>query len=328
MAPTHIPAAQAGDSIQDTFLVLDVDTRTLDSGDPYTFLTLGNQSGQLTTEPFWPARQNEVAGMRKGHPVQVVGEIQLYRKKKQIKVTSIRVLPDDAVELSALLPSVGAVDRYWQKIDGWRNEIVKPRLKKVLSLFFEDDEFRMAFERCPASTRGHHAQLGGLLKHTTEVAVIARAVARSCGADLDLVLAGVLLHDIGKLESYSWHGAFDFTVPGSLVGHVVLGALMLDRRLDEEAEPPCTEAERQVLLHLILSHHGKLEYGSPISPMTLEAEVLHWADNASAKTTSVADTLGDNENFPEGPVSKPQWSLDHRRVCRTNCSWGVEGAES
>ena len=328
MPPTHIAAAKAGDSVQDTFLVLEVDTRTLDSGDPYTFLKLGNSTGELLTEPFWPARQNEITGIRKGHPVQVVGEIQLYRKKKQIKVTSIRVLPEDGVELSALLPSVGPVDRYWQKIDGWRNEVVKPRLQNVLALFFEDDEFRMAFERCPASTHGHHAQLGGLLKHTTEVAVIARAVARSCGADLDLVLAGVLLHDIGKLESYAWHGAFDFTAAGSLVGHVALGGLMLDRRLDEEAEPPCTEKERLVLLHLILSHHGRLEYGSPVTPMTLEAEVLHWADNASAKTTSVADALGDDENFVDGPVSKPQWSLDRRRVYRTNCGWGVDGAGS
>ena len=325
MTPTNLPTTQVGDSIQDTFLVLEIDTRTLDSGDPYTLLTLGNKSGEVATEPFWPTRQKEVAGIRKGHPVQVVGEIQMYRKKKQLKVSSIRVLPEGAVELADLLPSVGPVDRYWEKIDGWLSEISKPRLKKVLSLFFDDEEFRMAYERCPASTRGHHAQLGGLLKHTVEVAVIARAVARSCGADLDLVFAGVLLHDIGKLESYSWHGAFDFTVAGSLVGHVALGALMLDRRLDEEEEPPCTEEERQVLLHLILAHHGKLEYGSPITPMTLEAEVLHWADNASAKTASVADTFADDENFPNGPVSKPQWALDHRRVCRTRCDWGAKG---
>lgn len=325
MPTIDIPNTRVGDSVQDTFLVLEVDTRTLDSGDPYTLLTLGNKSGEIATEPFWPTRQNEVTGIRKGHPVQVVGEVQQYRKRKQLKVSSIRVLPEDAVELTALLPSVGPVDRYWETIDGWRREITKPRLKKVLELFFDDDEFRMAYERCPASTRGHHAQLGGLLKHTTEVAAIARAVARSCGADLDLVFAGVLLHDIGKLESYTWHGAFDFTVAGSLVGHVALGALMLDRRLDEEEEPPCTEAERQVLLHMILSHHGKLEFGSPVTPMTLEAEVLHWADNASAKTASVGDALASDENFPDGPISKPQWTLDHRRVCRTSCDWGSKG---
>jgi len=282
MTPTNLPNARPGDSIQDTFIVLDVDNRTLDSGDPYTLLTLGNSSGEMATEPFWPGRQKEVAGIRKGHPVQVVGEVHLYRKKKQLKVTSIRLLPEDSVELSALLPSVGPVDRYWKTLDAWREEIEKPRLKKALSLFFDDDEFRMAYERCPASPRGHHAQLGGLLKHTAEVAAIARAIARSCGADMDLVLAGVLLHDIGKLESYSWHGTFDFTPAGSLVGHVALGALMVDRRLDEEENPPCTEEERQLLLHLILSHHGRLEYGSPKEPMLPEAFAVYHADDYSS----------------------------------------------
>jgi len=172
---------------------------------------------------------------------------------------------------------------------------------------------------------GHHAALGGLLKHTTEVAAIARTIARACGADQDLVLAGVLLHDIGKLEAYSWRGGFAYTELGSLVGHVVLGALMLDRRLDEEPEPPCTDPERNILLHLILSHHGRLEWGSPVLPMTLEAEVLHWADNASAKTASVADALRDAENFPQGQVSTPQRSLDFRRLYRGASDWGAPG---
>jgi len=103
---------------------------------------------------------------------------------------------------------------------------------------------------------------------------------------------------------------------------------MLDRRLDEEEEPPCTNEEREVLLHLILSHHGKLEFGSPVSPMTLEAEVLHWADNASAKTASMADLLTDPGNFPEGPVSKPNWQLDRRRVYRQGCDWGSVDPEA
>ncbi|UCG88617.1 MAG: hypothetical protein JSW71_08785, partial [Gemmatimonadota bacterium] len=122
---------------------------------------------------------------------------------------------------------------------------------------------------------------------------------------------------------YSWSGVFDYTVAGSLLGHVVLGALMFERRLNEEKEQPCTEEERQVLLHLILSHHGKLEFGSPVTPMTLEAEALHWADNASAKTASLADVLSDPDSFSEGPVSRPNWQLDRRRVYRHGCDWGL-----
>jgi 3'-5' exoribonuclease len=110
---------------------------------------------------------------------------------------------------------------------------------------------------------------------------------------------------------------------GRLLGHVVLGALMLDRRLDEEDDPPCTAEERELLLHLVLSHHGQLQFGSPVTPMTLEAEVLHWADNASAKTASFAEALADQSNFPSGDVSTPQWALERRRVYRGTSDWGA-----
>ncbi len=322
MPQTDIPNLKPAQRIQDAFLVLDVELRTLETGEPFTILRLGNSTGEIATEPFWPTRQDEVAGVKKGHAVHVVGEVGVYRQKKQVRVSSIRVLPTDALDLTALLPTVGPVDRYWDTIDGWRRSIVKPRLTAVLDLFFEEDEFRGRFELCPASVRGHHAQLGGLLKHTTEVAAIARAISRASGADQDVVLAGVLLHDIGKLDAYSWDGAFDYTVAGSLLGHVVLGSLMFDQRVRVEAELPCTEEEKWVLLHMILSHHGQLEYGSPVQPMTLEAEVLHWADNASAKSASVADAIRDADNFPEGSISRPQWALDRRRVYRHACDWG------
>jgi 3'-5' exoribonuclease len=322
MPPTDIPSLKPAQRVQDAFLVLDVELRTLETGEAFTILRLGNSTGEIATEPFWPTRQDEVAGVKKGHPVHVVGEVGTYRQKKQVRVSSIRVLPKDTLDLTAFLPTVGPVGRYWDTIDGWRRSIVKPRLTGVLDLFFDDDKFRHRFELCPASIRGHHAQLGGLLKHTTEVAAIARAISRTSGADHDVVLAGVLLHDIGKLEAYSWDGAFDYTIAGSLLGHVVLGSLMLDQRLRLEAKPPCTEEEKWLLVHMILSHHGRLEYGSPVQPMTLEAEVLHWADNASAKSASVADAIRDADNFLEGSISRPQWTLDRRRVYRHGCDWG------
>jgi 3'-5' exoribonuclease len=325
--PIHIPSLAVGSRIQDVFLVLEVSARTLPNGDPFTVLTLGNSTGRIPTEPFWLERQGEIAGLRAGHAVQIVGEVGTYKDRKQVKATSVRQVPKETVDLTALLPSVGAVDRYWETIDGWRREIAKPRLRAVVELFYGEDEFRRRYEQCPAAVKGHHAALGGLLKHTTEVAAIARTIARACGADQELVLAGALLHDIGKLEAYRWDGIFEYTEVGRLLGHVVLGALMLDRRLAEEAEPPCGDLERDILLHLVLAHHGKLEFGSPVAPMTLEAEVLHWADNASAKTASVADVLRDDGSFPEGAVSLPQWSLDRRRVFRGTSDWGAPEKE-
>lgn len=320
--PLHIPSLALGTRIDADFLLHTVETRTLASGDPFTILTLGNASGSIDTEPFWRERQDQVAGLQRGHVVHVVGEVASYRERRQLKVISIRDIPKDGVDVRALLPSVGAVDRYWDTLDKMRREITKPRLRAVLDLFYEEDKFRQRYEQCPAAISGHHAAIGGLLKHTTEVAAIARTIARACGADQELVVAGALLHDIGKLESYRWDGLFEFTDEGRIVDHVVLGALMLDRRLAEEEEAPCTSLERDLLLHLIISHHGKREFGSPVPPMTLEAEVLHWADNASAKTASMADALRDDSNFPEGLVSTPQWTLDKRRAFRGESDWG------
>jgi 3'-5' exoribonuclease len=207
---------------------------------------------------------------------------------------------------------------WWRKVDEWRAELPDGSWRRALALFYEDADFRARYECCPASLSNHHAALGGLLKHTVEVGLIGRQIAKTCGARSDVLLAGVLLHDIGKLEAYRWDGLFEMTEAGSLLGHVVLGALMLDRRLDEEEEPVVSEEERRLLQHLVLSHHGELEFGSPVRPMTLEAEVLHYADQASAGTANLAAALKEAANFGEGEsVSKPIWTLDRRRVYRS-----------
>jgi 3'-5' exoribonuclease len=327
-SPTDLSSLPFGSRVQDTLLVLDSASHSTDDGQPFTILTLGNSRGEIATAPFWLAQQDQVAGIRRGHVVQVIGDVVPYRERRQLKVVSLRLLPPGAADARSLLPSVGPVGRYWETLDQWRRALQKPRLAGVTELFFGDDEFRARFEACPASIRGHHAQLGGLLKHTVEVAAIGRTVARVCGADLELVVAGALLHDIGKVESYRWDAAFEYTDAGALVGHVVLGALMLDRRMRSANGMPCTEAERELLIHLVLSHHGTPELGSPVRPMTLEAEVLHWADNASAKTAHLADALRDARQFTPAPVSGPLPGLDRRRLYLGSSDWGRDDPES
>ena len=321
--PTDLPGLSAGQRIQDPLLILEVERRGGDT--PHTILTFGNASGRLPSAPFWQEDQPKIAGLAPGDVAQVIGEIALYRGHRQLKVTSLRPLPKGAVDLGQLVPSIGDPAPYWKTLDGWRAEIVRPRLAATLELFYADDDFRLRYEACPASLAGHHAVLGGLLKHTAEVATIARAIARVCRAEQDLVLAGVLLHDIGKLESYGWEGGlFTMSEAGTLHGHVVLGALMLDRAVRAAHPMPCTEQELAILQHLVLSHHGRLEYGAAVAPMTLEAEVLHYADNASAKTASMADALADEGNFEgESLVSaRTLWQLDRRRAYRGRSDWG------
>jgi 3'-5' exoribonuclease len=322
-----LPALRPGDRVQDPLLVREVQEKAYEGG-RFTILTLGNATGTIESAPVWQDARALIEGIRPRHVVQVIGQVGEYGGRRQLELTSLRLLPDGAADLGQLLPSVGDPAPYWEKLDGWRREIRKPRLAAVLALFYDDDDFRRGYERCPASVNGHHAAVGGLLKHTVEVGFIGRAIAKVAGADADLVLAGVLLHDMGKLESYRWDGVFEHTDVGHLLGHVVLGALMLERRLADAHPAPCTAAERDLLLHLILSHHGRREFGSPVPPLTLEAEVLHWADNASAKTASMAEALRDSEAFGDALVARHRvWTLEQRRPYRGVSDWGAETAE-
>jgi len=323
MSQPVLPDLPVGARVQDPFLIMEVEARGGDN--PHPVFTLGNATGRIQTAPFWSSDATRIAGIGKGNVVQVIGTGGSYRDRGQLAVESIRVLPHGEVDWRGLMPSVGDVGRYWQAVDRWRERIRGPRLAATLGLFYDDDDFRRCYGECPASIAGHHAALGGLLKHTCEVAHIALETAKLFAhADPDLVLAGVLLHDIGKLESYRWDGAFEVTVPGSVLGHVVLGALMLDRRVRQSPSPPCTPDELLELQHLVLSHHGKLEFGAPITPMTLEAEILHYADNASAKAASMDDALQDPENFAGGGAvsSRAIWQIDRRRAWRSRSDWG------
>jgi 3'-5' exoribonuclease len=316
-SPLSLPDLAVGAHVEETLLVWEVEQRTQADGSPFVILTLANSSGRVKTAPFWSSDIHKVEGIEKGAVVSIVGDLGMYRTDRQLKVASLRPVPREMVDWARLLPSVGDVTPWWKKVEEWRGEMADGPYRRAIALCYDDPDFRARYERCPGSLNNHHAELGGLLKHTVEVGVIARQIAKTCGATWDLVLAGVLLHDIGKLEAYRWDGPFEMTEAGSLIGHVALGSLMLDRRLDETDEPVVTEGERLLLQHLILSHHGELQFGSPVRPMTLEAEVLHFADSASASTANVAAALKESANFEGGDsVSKPIWSLDRRRVYR------------
>ncbi len=310
--PLDLKALAVGARVQDTLLVWEVETKTQTDGSPFVILHLSNASGRLPTAPFWSSDLHKVQGLARGDAVRVTADVSDYRGTRQLRVVAIDPVPRASVDLARLVPSIGAVAPWWKKIDDWRREMREGPWKRAVDLCYDDPDFRRAYEQCPASTGNHHAALGGLLKHTVEVGVIAKTIAKTCAADWDLVLAGVLLHDIGKLEAYRWEGVFEMTEPGYLVGHVVQGALMLDGRLDA-LDPPLDAREAWLLLHLVLSHHGELAFGSPVRPMIVEAEVLHAADHASATTTNMADAIRDDANFGDGDVvSKRIWTLERK----------------
>ncbi|MEX2180562.1 MAG: HD domain-containing protein [Gemmatimonadaceae bacterium] len=324
MAPLNIPQLTVGDRVQHELLVREREDKATKAGDPFIVLKLGNATGQLSAN-VWKEDVPQVQGVRPGQIVQVIGTVELYQGRKQLKLTSPpRVVPTAAATMDDFLPRISeSVEELWSRVDAWRAELTGP-LRAALDLFFADDVFRERFARAPGATRGHHAQIGGLLLHCCEVANIARTAVRTMRGDVALVTAGALLHDIGKVEAYAvLLNGFENTPQGHLLGHIVLGSLMLEERLRTLPAHTLAESQRLELHHFIQSHHGVLEFGAAVRPMTLEAEILHFADQMSAKGNDFNEAVEDPEMFPADDVEfsvKRNWRLE-RRIWRRPHGW-------
>jgi 3'-5' exoribonuclease len=313
-----------GARVDAPFLIREIQHR---GGDyPHTILLVGNASGTLPSAPIWASDRHRLEGLVQGQPVRLRGSIGLWRERPQLIIDSLEILPSTPAIWGQLLPTAGDPAPYWRIIDTQRARIQSQHLQSLLAIFFDDNDFRDRFSQCPGSLSGHHGKIGGLLQHTCEVAHFSRTLAETVSrTEPELLVTAALLHDIGKLQAYRWDGAFVMTTTGRSIGHVVLGALMLDRAVHAAPEPPCAPEELELLLHLLLSHHGQLVHGAPVTPMTLEAELLHLADQCSARGTSMRDALDDDSLFPDGgEISTPVWQLDRRRVWRRECAWGRE----
>ncbi len=329
MSRFDLRSAAVGARVQHEFLVRDRADKTAKTGAPFAVLTLANSSGSIDTAPIWSEQLSWCEGAEKGKVVQVIGDIDQFgsdgNKRRQLRLTApLRVLPPDQFNPADFLPQIDLdTERLWDAFDKLRTGISSPMVRAAVDLFFADDAFRVQFERTPGSVNGHHAQVGGLLLHVFEVTKIAKTIATTVRkANADLAVAGAMLHDIGKVEAYSTSAeGFAHTSTGILLGHVTLGALMFDRKLIASGLA-LTTAQRDELLHFILSHHGSLEFGSPVQPMTVEAEIVHWADEASAKATDMVDEFGDPDLFPPGSdaelSAKRSWRLGRRLWRRPN----------
>lgn len=324
MTPLDIPRLLPGERIQHELMVREREDKTTKTGDPFVVFKLGNATGQLSTN-VWKEEVPHVQGIRPGQIVQVIGQVELYQGRRQLKLTSPpRVVAQGAANMDDFLPRIAvSIVELWSRVDAWRAELRGAR-RTAIDLFFGDDEFRERFARAPGATRGHHAQVGGLLLHTCEVANIARASAQTMRGDVGLVTVGALLHDVGKVEAYSVDvGGFENTQAGHLIGHIVLGSLMLEDRLRTLPPGTLSESQRLELHHFIQSHHGIPEYGAAVRPMTLEAEILHFADQSSAKGNDFTEAVQDPELFPSEDAefsSKRSWRLE-RRIWRRSHAW-------
>ncbi len=295
-----------GDQIAESYLLIKSQINTARNGKAYGALTLGDRSGQVEAK-LWDNADDLLRPLQAGQVVRVSGRVDSYQGRAQLVLDHIAV--DDSAAPGDFLPaSPKDPAELWKLIDQARAKVKNKFLKKLLKAFFDDPAFREEFGQAPAAKAAHHAYVHGLLEHTASVASLASAIAGQYpDMDADLLITGALLHDIGKTKELTLGPPMDFTDAGRLEGHIVIGVRMLDERLAKIKDMPLAATE--MLRHLILSHHGALEFGSPVKPMTAEAFALNMVDDLDAKLAMIGQAAGEVDG--EG-----NWSKFHRLLER------------
>lgn len=277
--------------IESYFAVSEKSLKLATSGDKYIAFKLSDRTGAITVTCGFGDRVDEINdAISVGQIVKVKGIVQEYKGKYNIFINvseggNIEPCPETEYELSDFI-RVSEKDRdtLMKEILETISNLQNP-YQKILNAFFEDSSFKKEFYECPSAQTVHHSYIGGLLEHTADVLTICKSVCKVYPElDRDLLLAGAILHDIGKLKSYKYDQlTIELTEDLRLLGHLVLSENMIRDKIKELGDIP--EDLSRKLLHVVLSHHGevKMGWGSPVDPQTPEAFALHHADNLDAK---------------------------------------------
>jgi len=269
------------DRIKGLYLVKAKKRLSTKKGDPYLSVTLADRTGDIEAK-IWDKVEDFDALLREGDVLEFDALAGCYMDQVQLTISGMRV-PADPADPCFFLESCGRDAA--EMVAALRNvlkKIANPQLKSLCDRFLSDHVFMPLFKKAPAAKNFHHGYLGGLLEHTLSVCEMVLPVASHYPElDKDLLLAGAFLHDIGKVKELSFERKIDYTDEGRLLGHIVLGVAMVDEKLVAMKGFP---SELQLRLkHLILSHHGEYEFGSPKRPKCLEAFALHLIDDLDAK---------------------------------------------
>lgn len=278
------------ESFSTSFLVRAKTLGNTRSGNPFLRLRLADRSGEIEGR-IWE-RALELNGRFEVHDVvRLHAKVERYQGELQLNISDLERLEPDKVDPSLYLPT-GPKDpeKLWLQLTDLASQVKNPHLKNLLQSFLTDPEFVKQMKQSPAAKTMHHAYLGGLLEHTVSVT---RLVVRICDhyprLNRDLLVTGGILHDLGKLEEFSYHLRLDYTDAGRLLGHVILGVQRLQEKINKLREfPPDLSLALQ---HLMVSHHGEYEFGSPKRPKILEAFALHYADDLDAKMNHISALL-------------------------------------
>jgi 3'-5' exoribonuclease len=301
------------------FLVLSKQQRMTKSNKPYLNLMLADKTGQMEARVWEPGDPRIAREFERGDVVKMRGCVTRFDERCQIKVDHLRKAQDGEAALEDMLPAtIFDVNELWGRLQGAVESVTDPDLRRLLEALLGEPEIARAYREAPAARQLHHAWLGGLLEHVVSLLGLAEKVAGHYAMlDRDLLITGVILHDIGKIRELTWATGFDYSVEGVLLGHIQMGVDLVEKTIDELPNFP--PRLRTLVLHLILSHHGKLEFGSPKLPMIPEALALNFVDDFDAKMQAVASEFEKSAREGRGAdeLTGKVWALDNRQLLNT-----------
>jgi 3'-5' exoribonuclease len=295
---TFVKDINTGDRIDDIFIVAEKTLAYSQKGSAYLNLRLGDRTGDVDGK-IWDNALAWDKIFRKGDVIKIQGRALSFKNAVQISVTGLQKVNDSEVDIALFLPAAKR-DRaeMFRELLGYCEEVKTPCLAALLGSFFHDEKIAALFQKAPAAKGFHHTYIGGLLEHTLSVVRLLKMAGEHYeGIDKDLLITGGILHDIGKIYEFSYEKVIEYSDPGRLIGHIVMGLEMIDERI--AAIPDFPKQKAMELRHLILSHHGSLEFGSPKRPKTLEALIVHHMDDMDAKVNAFQEYIrqpGDDES--------------------------------
>src|SRR4030088_3100606 len=269
-----------------SFVVVSKQIKPKKSGEPYLALTVGERSVHLEAK-MWDNVEDVLDAFEQDDFLKIKGLVNKYKNRFQLTIHKLRKLGESEIEFDDYLPKTTKnIDELWLTLSNFVASFQNPHLKSLLLAFMADPEIAAAYRNAPAAKTLHHAYIGGLLDHVV-------SLFRSCDlmcqnypqVNRDLLLTGAFLHDIGKIHELTYNRSFSYTTRGQLLGHMIIELEMLQAKL---ARFPDFPQELKILIeHLIISHHGEYEFGSPKLPMFPEALMLHYLDNLDSKMESM-----------------------------------------
>jgi len=268
--------------ITGSFLVCSKEIRQKKKGDPYLSLLLGDRTGELDAK-MWDNVADVMATFERDDFVKVKGLLQIFHNRPQLTLHTIHKVDDREVDFTDFFPaSKRDPAEMWRELREFAADIANPHLRGLVAALLDDEDIARRYPVAPAAKQIHHAYLGGLIEHVLSLCHLARMTASHYAIiDASLLMTGVILHDIGKIYELSYERGFSYSDEGQLLGHMLIAVRMIGEKL--RGLPDFPPRLRSLVEHMIISHHGQLEYGSPKTPVFPEAMLLHYLDDLDSK---------------------------------------------